>query len=299
MRSLASAACSPVAASASRTARAACGGGDDDNFTPPADGGVDSGVDAAPVCSNGRVVYLNFGGVTLTSATTSDATQNRASWMTITQGTAPPFKSGATNRDQLIKDITDGVRGQLSSFPITVVTQRPATGPYVMIVIGGTSTQVGSRFGAAVTTLDCGDAQKSDLAWISENLSTQRTVNSAVGAIGFGLGLTATTDPRDCMCSWDNNCTPDNTQPCRDGGHRARSDGAAALRHPHDAGRGGHVRRRVLPLTPAVAPRAREAPRRRHVLPLTRSRSRRRSLPRFAEVTGSCSICAPSCRFHW
>lgn len=191
------------------------GGGDDDNVTPPADGGVDSGVDAAPVCSNGRVVYLNFGGVTLTAAATSDATQNRASWMTISQGTAPPFKSGVTNRDQLIKDITDGVRGQLSSFPITVVTQRPAAGPYVMIVIGGTATQVGSRYGAAVNTLDCGDAQKSDLAWISESLSTQRTVNSAVGAIGFGLGLTATTDPRDCMCSWDNNCTPDNTQPCR------------------------------------------------------------------------------------
>jgi hypothetical protein len=188
--------------------------GDDDGLTPAGDAGIDS--DAAPVCSNGRVVYLNFEGVTLTAAGTSDATQNRASWMTnITQGTAPPFKAGATNRAQLIKDITDGVRGQLSSFPITVVTQRPAAGPYVMIVIGGTSNQVGSRYGAAVNTLDCGDAQKSDLAWISENLSTLRTVNSAIGAIGFGLGLTATTNPRDCMCSWDNDCTPDNSVLCQ------------------------------------------------------------------------------------
>lgn len=191
-------------------------GGGPDSLMPPTDGAIDDAVDAAPVCSNGRVVYLNFQGVTLTAAATSDATQNRASWMVnITQGTAPPYKAGVANRDQLMKDITDGVRGQLSSFPITVVTQRPATGPYVMIVIGGTAAAVGSRFGAAVNTLDCGDVQKSDLAWITDTISTQRVVSSAIGAIGFGIGLTATTDPRDCMCAWDNNCTPDNTVLCR------------------------------------------------------------------------------------
>jgi hypothetical protein len=180
---------------------------------PPADGPIEP--DAAQ-CSNGRVVYLNFEGATLADAPQSDATQNLASWMTIAQGTAPKYKAAAANRDQLIQAVVDGVRGQLASFPITVVTERPAAGPYVMIVFGGVATQVGSRFGGAVNELDCGDARKSDVAWISDNVSpTQRVVNFTAGAIGFGIGLTATTDPLDCMCGWDNVCTADQTVPCR------------------------------------------------------------------------------------
>jgi hypothetical protein len=180
-------------------------------------GGGDGGTqtDAAAVCFNGRVVYLNFDGVTLTDAAASDATQNRASWMTIPAGTAPPYKSGVQNRLQLIQDVTDGVRSQLASFPITVVTARPATGPYVMIVLGGVASQVGSRFGGAVDELDCNDVQNSDVAWISDNVSpTQRVVNFAIGAIGFGLGLTATTTQNDCMCGWDNGCQQNSTVPC-------------------------------------------------------------------------------------
>jgi hypothetical protein len=183
----------------------------------PGDAGPDPDpTPDAQVCANGRVVYLNFGGVTLTRGSPSDATQNRASWMNITQGTAPPYKSGVSNRAQLIQDVTDGVRSQLSIFPVSVVTQRPATGPYVMIVFGGVANQVGSSFGGAVQRLDCGDVNKSDLAWISDGVTpTQRVVNFAVGAIGFGLGLTATSDPNDCMCGWDNQCTSNNTAACK------------------------------------------------------------------------------------
>lgn len=186
----------------------------------PPGGGSDASLpdapDPAPRCSNGRVVYLNFEGVTLTAAQASDATQNRASWMTISQGTAPRYKSGAADRDQQIASITAGVRQQLSAFPVTVVTQRPATGPYVMIVFGGSRDQVGSRFGGSVNTLDCGDTAKSDVAWISDGVNgTQRVVNFAVGAVGFGLGLSATLDPLGCMCGWDNTCTQDQTVACR------------------------------------------------------------------------------------
>ena len=55
-------------------------------------------ADAAPdaaACANGRVVYLNFDGQTLTQAATSDATLNRASWMTRATGTAAPFRQGS------------------------------------------------------------------------------------------------------------------------------------------------------------------------------------------------------------
>ncbi len=201
---------------------AGCGvqleGGGSSNTTP--DGstspGVDAspGIDAAPRCGNGRVVYLNFEGQTLTDGP-SDATQNRASWMTIQQGTAPRYRSGAADRDQQIQTIVDGVRAILAPFPIDVVTTRPAAGPYVMIVYGGTTNQVGSNF-IAVNELDCGDLRKSDVAWMADSLSPpQRVINYSVGAIGFGLGLTATNDSLGCMCQWDNDCVQQTAQPCR------------------------------------------------------------------------------------
>ncbi|HEX2686468.1 MAG TPA: hypothetical protein VHN14_07615 [Kofleriaceae bacterium] len=170
---------------------------------------------APPVAQcTSRTVYLNFEGQTLTQGP-SDAVLNQASWMTIAQGTAPPYLAGNTNRAAAIQNIVAGVTAQLSQFPITVVTARPRTGNYVMIVFGGQASQVGSRFGGAVNQLDCGDTRPNDVAWISDSVSpTQRVVNFAVGAIGFGLGLTGTLDPNDCMCGWDNQCTSNNTAAC-------------------------------------------------------------------------------------
>ena len=179
------------------------------------DGGADPTNDAtiAPRCAS-RTVYLNFDGQTLQKGP-SDATLNQASWLTGSQGTAPAYLVANTNRMAVIRNIVNGVTDQLSSFPITVVTTRPTTGNYVMIVFGGTAQQVGSLYGGAVNQLDCGDARPNDVAWIGDGVSPiQRVVNFAVGAIGFGLGLTATKDPNDCMCGWDNLCTSNNTIAC-------------------------------------------------------------------------------------
>jgi hypothetical protein len=189
-------------------------------------------IDAAPLptvppalCAS-RSVYLNFDGVTLTQGP-SDATLNHASWMQIPAGTAPPYQLGNPDRDAMIQAIVDGVQKQLAAFPITVVKARPTSGEYVMIVLGGTASAVGSRFAPAVNTLDCGDVQHNDVAWIADAVSPpQRVINSAVGAIGFGLGLTATTDRNDCMCNWDNTCQPINTAPCKLGSPIARDPAA-------------------------------------------------------------------------
>ena len=204
---------------ATAVALSACGarveGGDDDSFvTPdaPANANVDAAPDA-PGCFNGRVVYLNFDGQALTRGQ-SDATQNRASWLLNATGTAPPFRQTSANRVAEITAIVDGVRDALLQFPITVVTTRPTSGEYVMIVYGGTNTQVGSFFTVAVQALDCGDLQRNDVAWLSNANVGQRGINNTLGAIGFGLGLTATTDPNDCMCSWDNQCNQDQTKLC-------------------------------------------------------------------------------------
>ncbi len=172
----------------------------------------------APAGCNKRTVFLQFEGQGLTDAVASDATQNKASWMIIATGTAPKYHAGLATRDADILAIVDGVRTQLStvaSFPINVVTTRPATGEYVMVVFGGTPQQVGSRFSGAVQELDCGDVQHNDVAWVADSIApTQKIVNFAIGAIGFGLGLTATTNVNDCMCGWDNVCTQNQNAAC-------------------------------------------------------------------------------------
>src|SRR5574337_517486 len=82
--------------------------------------GVGSGSDGSvtPLCAS-RQLYLNFDGQTLYQGP-SDATTNHAAWMQIAQGTAPAYHAGVNNRMAQINAITDGVRQQLSSFPITV-----------------------------------------------------------------------------------------------------------------------------------------------------------------------------------
>jgi hypothetical protein len=175
---------------------------------------VDAPASDGPACFNGRVVFLNFDGVALTRGSPSDATQNRASWMTTASGAAPAFRQGDGNRVAQITELIDGVRGALAQFPITVVTSRPTSGDYVMVVFGGNQNQVGSQFSVAVQELDCGDIARNDVAWLSDANTGQRGINNALGALGFGLGLSATTDPNDCMCGWDNQCVQDQTVLC-------------------------------------------------------------------------------------
>jgi len=184
---------------------------------PPDDADIVPVDSATARCAN-RVVFLNFDGQTLQQGL-SDATTNTASWITgRTTGTAPPYLNGNGGRDATIQSIVNGVRTQLAQVqvPVTVVTTRPTTRSYVMIVFGGQMAQVGSQYSGAVNTLDCDDLRPNDVAWISDGVTpTQRVINYAIGAIGYGIGLTATTDPNDCMCSWDNGCQPNANAPCR------------------------------------------------------------------------------------
>ncbi|HEY0192720.1 MAG TPA: hypothetical protein VGC42_16485 [Kofleriaceae bacterium] len=210
----------------------AIGSGDDDGgpvVDAPGGGSGSSAPDAPPMATacNQRTLYLNFEGQALQRALVSDATKNQASWMQSDTATAPKFLQGNATRATTIKTIVDGVRAQLSTFPVTVVTDRPASGDYVMIVLGGQRRDVSSAYGAAVNTLDCGDLVKDDLAWISDGaLPEQHVINLVLGATGFGLGLTGTSDPADCMCGWANDCQSNDGVACKLGSPIARDPDA-------------------------------------------------------------------------
>jgi len=178
--------------------------GDSDANPDPTDGPVID-PDTQPVCQK-RQLFLSFEGETLTAGATSDAKVNVASWMSVASATTPRYHTNQADRLTDITIIVDEVTARLTPFAITVTTTRPVTGDYMMIVFGGNAAAVGSAFGF-VQELDCGDLVRNDVAWADDGFPDALIPNAVIGSIGFAIGLTATVDPTDCMCSWDNNCS--------------------------------------------------------------------------------------------
>ena len=171
-------------------------------------------IDAPPACANGRKLFLNFDGVTVTQGTPSDATQNRVSWMSNANATMPAYHTGVTGRVAEIASITNGVRSRLAATPIELVTTRPASGPYVMVVLGGTGGQIGTPYTYATNEHDCGDTVKSDVGWIGDLPDVDYVPDLVPGTLGWGVGLNGTNDPAGCMCGWANGCTEDAAAAC-------------------------------------------------------------------------------------
>ena len=88
------------------------------------------------------------------------------------------------------------------------------------------------QFTGAVQQLDCGDVNKNDIGIIFDNITGQQAANYAVGAIGYGLGLTGTRASGNCMCSWN--------VPCNPGAGACTLSATAAINgaDPHCAGEG-------------------------------------------------------------
>jgi hypothetical protein len=104
----------------------------------------------------------------------------------------------------------------LAQFPITVVTTRPAAGPYVMIAFGGNGLFGFGPNNPAVVGYNCGDQIKSGVAWIADFVTEQQAANLVAGELGISIGLSAVNVPNDCMCGWDGTgaCTPNNQVGC-------------------------------------------------------------------------------------
>jgi hypothetical protein len=190
---------------------ASSGGGNVDAANGSSSDASNAQPDAGNVaCPNNRKVYLEFNGVTLTQAATSNALTNLASWINNGTSQIPSWRPNSGTRAQDIANVIAGVKSRLANTPIEVVMTKPTTGPFVMIVFGGARTadggSVGTPWSGATNEHDCGDVVKSDIGWVAENVSIANAQDFAVGAIGWGLGLNGTTDPNGCMCNWANTC---------------------------------------------------------------------------------------------
>jgi hypothetical protein len=191
------------------------GGGGETFF----DASVQQQQDAAPpACANGRKVFLNFDGVTLTKGATTNAVTNTVAWMTNTSAVVPAYHTGVNGRLTEITSIVDGVKARLSMLPLEVVTTRPTSGSYVMVVMGGNNTTnggtIGSQYSYATSDHDCGDVVKNDIAWVADLPATTYAPDLVIGSLGWAVGLNGTNDPNGCMCGWANGCAEADTVAC-------------------------------------------------------------------------------------
>jgi len=108
------------------------------------------------------VLFLNYGGVVITKGPGSDAAKNLSF---IGGGTVPPFSGDQSARD----GATALVKQLYKSFNVQIVTKRPSSGDYDMVVIGGSPADLGLSYPsnvAGVAPMDCGDKMPRDICFI-------------------------------------------------------------------------------------------------------------------------------------
>jgi hypothetical protein len=161
-------------------------------------------------------VYLNFDGATIEPAMpgADDAASNHSS-IVMSETVVPPYLMGVTTRDTTIASIVSETTARFSPFDVAVVTDRPASLDYFMIVFTGLPSVVfgpGQGTGvSAVTNFPCQNTTpqppnpnaiafmfQSD-AMMDQYGPVQRG-NLAIPAVALAQNIQPTTKSGDCMC---------------------------------------------------------------------------------------------------
>lgn len=165
---------------------------------------------AAPAAAapSPHVLYLNFsdGTETIAKADTDDATMNRSS-----VGAAAPYPAfewpglaeGSVRRADLVREIARRVHQAFLPYDVVVTVNRPADGPYTMVVVGGSPALFG--FDAKVAGLafmDCDNREHANVVFafpppLRGSLHALFVTVAQESAHAFGLEHTS--DPTDIM----------------------------------------------------------------------------------------------------
>lgn len=158
-------------------------------------------------CRHVGVLYLAYDGADVTKGTADDPTTN-TSRIIGASGTISAFLAGDANRAAKLDVITAEVRRALAPFDIDVVTSRPASGAYDMVLLGGRPTDVGlpaSYFDIAPS--DCNDVDASNVAFefnYEDHLPITRLAQvygqQAIAMLADMHGIPTTLLAGDCLC---------------------------------------------------------------------------------------------------
>ena len=192
------------------------GCGDDGNQAA-----VDAALDAA--VAHTHTLYLNFEGVTLAAGSADDATQNLSSIAT-GPTTLPSYLGSDADRATKVGALAAEVANILMPYDVDVVTTRPSSGTYMMVVTtDATSATLGCANCPALAPDDCGSVDSPVAFNFGSGSGSAQPVHGVtsdtVAMLGLSvLGIPASAVPDDCMCFTDANCAFPPSQQCTIGG---------------------------------------------------------------------------------
>lgn len=156
--------------------------------------------------SGANVYYLNFDGAGLTPG--ADDPSANQSQLVSNSVTIPAYLAGDAQRTSKIQTLIDEVEAILAPYDVAVVTTRPSSGEYDMLIAGGTSQMVGLPAGQpAVAVVDCTATPPPHISLLFDLSTGHDAARQIVGALGVSHGISATTKSSDCMCIADGSCT--------------------------------------------------------------------------------------------
>jgi hypothetical protein len=135
---------------------------DPDAAADAVDASSEDAEEDAGLTPAGTVVFLNFEGATLQPG--PDRADTDTSAIVTTTVEFPAFESAwlspSKPRAEVIADIAAGVRELYSPFDVWVVTNRPDSPPYTMMMLGGRGPVIGlDATTAGVASIDCNNAR--------------------------------------------------------------------------------------------------------------------------------------------
>jgi hypothetical protein len=148
---------------------------------------VGSGGDGGAAPSGTQIVYVNFDGVHVDDCTgeCSDARVNR-SWAISAHFNQHAIDFQPYGTAEQRATVLAGLRVAYAPYDVAFTTTRPTSGDYTMVIVSSTS---GPNHGVA--PLDCGNANKNDIAFVYRTAlsSPDLVAREAAHELGHSFGL--------------------------------------------------------------------------------------------------------------
>ncbi|KIG15232.1 hypothetical protein DB30_05776 [Enhygromyxa salina] len=157
-----------------------------------------------------RVVFVNTEPVTIEAGTNDPAADS----VSVNGYTQTDFDGWVGATDEQKQDLLALLKDVSVPFDIIYTLERPAMGPYDMVVFGSAEDHMSSFGGTCsvqVGLSDCGDASGVSIAFaywgcltMDLHLDTERVAFHTLGALGYGWGLENIAGNGQVMSSWSN-----------------------------------------------------------------------------------------------